>query len=555
MMVHDMMSKRLTHSASSLISPTTLACARAVFALLLCIALLYPAITCARTATPPTSPEDAYPELFQAVQSSRLFDDQKYFVDMLPLRDPARLSADYLAQRQLAGFDLAAFVSDNFQPPTPAPNTPALAAAPLPAHIDALWPVLSRQHSQPPAHSSLLPLTHPYVVPGGRFGELYYWDSYFTMLGLHESGQGERARSMLQNFAELIDRYGHIPNGTRSYYLSRSQPPFFSYMVELEAERSGDAQTYARYLPQLRAEYAYWMQDAAQLAPGQAARHVVRMPDGSLLNRYWDARDTPRPESYMQDLQTAAQAAPRPAAEVYRDLRAGAESGWDFSSRWLGDRRHLHSIRTTAIVAIDLNSLLHHLERTVARACQQAGQADCANDFEQRAQARAAAINRYLWSRHGYYADYDLQQGRTSEQLTAAAAYPLFAGIASVRRARRVASALRSHLLEPGGLLTTTLQTGQQWDAPNAWAPLQWIAVAGLRRYGQQQLAADIAHNFLSQVQALYAREHKLVEKYDARGLRGGGGGEYPLQDGFGWTNGVVRKLLTLYPEPQPAAP
>lgn len=547
-MVHDMMPRRLT-TASSLISPITVSFIRSLPGLLLVAALLCSAVITARANALPTSPEDAYPELFQEVQRSQLFADQKYFVDMLPVRDPAQLRRDYLAQRQHPDFDLAAFVRANFQPPPPPPSTPALAEAPLREHIDALWPALSRQQSQPAAHSSLLPLPHPYVVPGGRFGELYYWDSYFTMLGLYESGQGERARSMLQNFAYLIERYGHIPNGTRSYYLSRSQPPFFSYMVALEAEHSGDARTYARYLPQLRAEYDYWMRDADLLAPGQASRHVVRMPDGSVLNRYWDARDTPRPESYAQDLQTAAQAGTRPAAEVYRDLRAGAESGWDFSSRWLGDRKQLHSIRTTAIIPVDLNSLLHHLETTLAYACRQTTQADCAADYQQRADARAAAINRYLWSQHGYYADYDWQLGSTSEQLTAAAAYPLFAGIATTRRAKQVARALSRQLLEPGGLVTTALQTGQQWDAPNAWAPLQWIAVDGLRRYGREQLAAAIAHNFLNQVQGLYAREHKLVEKYDARGLRGGGGGEYPLQDGFGWTNGVVLKLLTLYPD------
>jgi alpha,alpha-trehalase len=468
------------------------------------------------------------------------------------LREPAHISADYLAQRGQAGFDLLAFVHANFQPPPPPPATPALADAPLQAHIDALWPALSRQQPRLPAHSSLLPLPHPYVVPGGRFGELYYWDSYFTMLGLYQSGQGERARAMLQNFAYLIDSYGHIPNGTRSYYLSRSQPPFFSWMVELEAEHSGDASTYVRYLPQLRAEYAYWMAGADSVAAGAASRHVVRLRDGSLLNRYWDARDTPRPESYLQDVETAQQASDRPASEVWRDLRAGAESGWDFSSRWLGDRKQLHTIRTTAIVPIDLNSLLHHLETTLAHACRLAESPDCGNDYQQRADARAAAINRHLWNRHGYYADYDWQQQVLSDQLSAAAAYPLFAGIATPRRARQVAKALRNQLLEPGGLVTTALQTGQQWDAPNAWAPLQWIAVSGLRRYDQQSLAADVAGNFLAQVQALYAREHKLVEKYDARGLRGGGGGEYPLQDGFGWTNGVVLKLLALYPQAAP---
>src|SRR5690606_10389398 len=128
--------------------------------------------------------------------------------------------------------------------------------------------------------------------------------------------------------------------------------------------------------------------------------------------------------------------------------------------------------------------------------------------------------------------------------LTAAALTPLFVGIASRERAARTAVVVRARLLRPGGLATTIVDTGQQWDAPNAWAPLQWIAVSGLRRYGEEALAREIAGNFLGNVRAVFERERKLVEKYDADGPRGGGGGEYPLQDGFGWSNGVVRKLL-----------
>lgn len=143
-------------------------------------------------------------------------------------------------------------------------------------HIDLLWPKLVRSQNHVPPYSSLLSLPHPYVVPGGRFREVYYWDSYFTMLGLVKSGQTTLSRQMLDNFAYLIDTYGHIPNGNRSYYLSRSQPPFFSYMVELQAGVEGQA-VYQRYLPQLQKEYAYWMQGSDDVQPGQAARHVVRL--------------------------------------------------------------------------------------------------------------------------------------------------------------------------------------------------------------------------------------------------------------------------------------
>ncbi|MEE7547848.1 alpha,alpha-trehalase, partial [Xanthomonas sp. Kuri4-1] len=324
--------------------------------------------TASRTVRAPTpqTPDLAYPELFQAVQQQALFDDQKHFVDALPLRDPALINADYLAQRGRPGFDLGRFVAANFEESPPVETGAIRQDTGLREHIDALWPKLVRSQPQVPPHSSLLALPHPYVVPGGRFREVYYWDSYFTMLGLVESGETERSRQMLDNFAYLIDTYGHIPNGNRSYYLSRSQPPFFSYMVELQARVEGDA-AYRRYLPQLQKEYAYWMDGADGLAPGHAARHVVKLDDGSVLNRYWDERDTPRQEAWLHDTRTAAEARDRPAAEVYRDLRAGAESGWDYSSRWLGDRQTLSTIRTTAIVPIDLNSLLYHLESTLAQ--------------------------------------------------------------------------------------------------------------------------------------------------------------------------------------------
>ncbi|WP_115529783.1 alpha,alpha-trehalase TreA [Xanthomonas campestris] len=524
------------------------------------------AVVSAPAPTPPT-PDLAYPELFQAVQRGELFDDQKHFVDFLPLRDPALINADYLAQHEHAGFDLRKFVDANFEESPPVQTDAIRQDTALREHIDALWPKLVRSQTNVPAHSSLLALPHPYVVPGGRFREVYYWDSYFTMLGLVKSGETTLSRQMLDNFAYLIDTYGHIPNGNRTYYLSRSQPPFFSYMVELQAGVEGET-VYQRYLPQLQKEYAYWMQGGDDLQPGQAARHVVSLADGSVLNRYWDERDPPRPEAWLHDTRTAAEAHDRPAADVYRDLRAGAESGWDYTSRWLADGKTLSTIRTTAIVPIDLNSLLYHLERTLAQACAHTGTA-CSQDYAALAQQRKQAIDAHLWNAAGYYADYDWQTRTLSNQVTAAALYPLFAGLASDDHAKRTATSVRARLLRPGGLATTALKTGQQWDEPNGWAPLQWVAVDGLRRYGEDGLARTIGERFLTQVQALFAREHKLVEKYglDADAA-GGGGGEYALQDGFGWTNGVTLMLLNLYPsqgaiqapaktkrKPEPAAP
>ncbi|KGB90833.1 trehalase family protein [Burkholderia multivorans] len=501
----------------------------------------------AATLLPP--PSQLYGDLFVAVQTAQLYPDQKTFVDATPDTDPATIMQLYQQQKSQPGFSLKAFVDQHFTPPaqggvTPPPNQT------LREHIDWLWPQLTRTTPTAPPYSSLIPMPKPYVVPGGRFREGYYWDTYFTMLGLQVSGREDLVDDMLDNFAHLIDTVGHIPNGNRTYYASRSQPPFFAYMVTLAAQAEGD-KVYQKYLPALRKEYAYWMQGESTTARGQAARHVVAMPDGAVLNRYWDASDTPRDESYLEDVTTAKAASGRAANDVYRDLRAGAESGWDYSSRWLGDGKTLATIRTTSIVPVDLNSLMFHLERTIVKGCTVTHDVGCVIDFSGRAARRALAINRWLWNRGGYYGDYDWQLRKPRDGVTAAALYPLFAGVAWPERAKATAREVRKTLLQPGGLATTTETTGQQWDAPNGWAPLQWIAIEGLRRYGEPALAKDIGTRFLADVKHVYATEGKLVEKYvvEGAGQGGGGGGEYPLQDGFGWTNGVTLKLLEMYGE------
>lgn len=492
------------------------------------------------------TPADRYQELFVDVQMKRVFADSKTFVDCAPQGEPERILVLYHEQRGQPGFDLAAFVHAHFEAPVVhASHYVSMPGQPLRDHIDGLWDVLTRRPNLHPPKSSLLPLPNSYVVPGGRFTELYYWDSYFTMLGLAESGRHDLLHCMASNFAYLIDAYGHVPNGNRTYYLSRSQPPVFALMVGL-FEQHGVDEAIA-WLPQLCKEYDYWMEGAEALRPGDAHRHCVRLDEGSLLNRYWDDRDTPREESYLEDVLTA-RASTRPRAHVYRDLRAGAASGWDFSSRWCDDGK-LETIRTTAILPVDLNAFLYYLERQIAELSRADGQYKQADAFDARAQSRRDAINKLLWNEEvGSFLDYDWQRRRPRESINAAASVPLYVGLATRDQAMCVAEALRTHLMAQGGLAATVTESGQQWDKPNGWAPLQWLAISGLRRYGQHGLAEDIAHRWLQTVGSLYERESKLVEKYvltmSPDGVVGGGGGEYPLQDGFGWTNGVTRRLL-----------
>jgi alpha,alpha-trehalase len=495
----------------------------------------------------PPPPDQLYGDLFVAVQTAQIFDDQKTFVDALPIGDPATIVQQYDAHKNDPGFSLKDFVGANFTPPSEPVITPP-AGQSLRDHINWLWPALTRTTTSAPPYSSLIPVPKPYVVPGGRFREGYYWDTYFTMLGLQESGNENLVDDMLDNFAFMIDTYGHIPNGNRTYYLSRSQPPFFSYMVELAANLEG-GRIYQKYLPEMRKEYAYWMQGASTTKPGEATRNVVVLPDHTVLNRYWDALDTPRDESYYEDVQTAQQATGRKPADVYRDLRATAESGWDFSSRWFGDNANLTTVRTTSIIPVDLNSLMFHLETTIARGCAETRDFGCVAQFIGKAAKRAEGINRYLWNNNGYYGDYDWQLAKPRNNPTPAMLYPLFAGVAWPERAQKTANTVQAILLKPGGLSTSTFDTSQQWDAPNGWAPLHWIAIEGLKRYGRPDLAKAIGTRFLADVNNVYSTDRKLVEKYvvEGSGTGGGGGGEYPLQDGFGWTNGVTLKLLDLY--------
>ncbi|MBI5916567.1 MAG: alpha,alpha-trehalase TreF [Bacteroidetes bacterium] len=480
-------------------------------------------------------------ELFEAVQMQGIFPDGKTFPDCLPKSDLPAIVSRFEQEENQPGFDLKKFVEKHFtEPPTVGSGFVSDTARPPEQHIHALWDVLTRQPDAGQVQGSLLPLPHPFVVPGGRFREVYYWDSYFTMLGLRASGRWDLIENMVENFAYLIARYGFIPNGNRSYYLGRSQPPFFSLMVKLLSEEKGEA-VLVKNAYRLKAEYVFWMAGVDTLKEEYAAhRRVVNLPGGTFLNRYWDRYETPRPESYREDVELSNQSA-QPAAQLYRNLRAAAESGWDFSSRWLNDQNEFASIRTTDIVPVDLNCLLVHLEEMVAAACRLNGDFDRAENLQQAATRRRAAILAYCWDEEeGFFFDFNFVKKKRTAKRTLAAAFPLFFNIATQPQAEKVAVLLERDFLKPGGLTTTLDHTGQQWDAPNGWAPLQWMAYFGLKNYGLTALADKVKTAWLNTNRRVYEQTGKMTEKYDVFNENAGaGGGEYPNQDGFGWTNGV----------------
>ena len=527
--------------------------------LLFAVSVACTATTCTTSQTSSNLPQPAFYDpahdlgsLFQAVQLSGVFPDSKTFVDARPLFPPSVIAARYDSARHAPGFDLQAFVARQFELPRPVGEGVALSASrarTMEDHIRALWPILTRQPDSADAQSSLIPLPHPYVVPGGRFREVYYWDSYFTMLGLVASGRTDLVRSMLDNFAYLVETIGHIPNGNRTYYLSRSQPPFFAAMVGLYATATDTTQA-LRYLDALEAEHAFWMDGAERLAPGEAYARVVRLPDGSLLNRYWDDRAEPRPESYRPDYELA-QALPGAQREAfYRNVRATAESGWDFSSRWMRDPKDLRTLVTTELVPVDLNSLLYHAEVTIAalrRVRGRTGDGAVAERFARAGESRRRALLTAAYdSTTGFF--YDVRwrtDARVTDRPSIAAAAPLYFGIATPEQGRAVAARLERDFLKPGGFVPTLIASGQQWDAPNGWAPLEWLAIEGVRRYGRADLANRARDRWLALNRRTYQATGKMTEKYDVVDLhRRAGGGEYPTQDGFGWTNGVALALV-----------
>ncbi|MBO0329909.1 trehalase family glycosidase [[Muricauda] lutisoli] len=507
-------------------------------------------VACKQSETTKKEPIGLYEtELFKAVQMSGVFEDSKTFVDLVPKKDIATLEEEYLNTKDNQGFRLDSFVLKNFENKSLEGLQFKLDTTKnMYEHISNMWDILKRSPDSVIANSSRIALPYNYVVPGGRFQEIYYWDSYFTLEGLMVDGEEEVAQGMVNNFAFLIDSLGFIPNGTRDYYKTRSQPPYFSLMVDAIAH---DNETLLlEYLPQMTKEYNYWM-DGAEVGDSlNPTKRVVNLGDGHTLNRYWDAGNTPRPESYKEDYLLAENLeSDSLKQQLYKNLRSAAASGWDFSSRWFGEAGGLASTETISILPVDLNCLLYFMEKTIAKAHGLKGDEASQQRYLALAETRAAVIQAYFWNEtEGFYFDYNVEDNSMTPQLTLAGVTPLFFEIATPDQAAKVKDVIMNTFLKEGGLVTTLEHSGQQWDAPNGWAPLQWLAVNGLLNYGYVDEAKEIMTRWLTLNEKVYANTGKMMEKYNVEDLSLlSGGGEYPTQDGFGWTNGVAlgfKKIL-----------
>jgi alpha,alpha-trehalase len=313
-------------------------------------------------------------------------------------------------------------------------------------------------------------------------------------------------------------------------------------MVRLLAEHKG-REVLTKYKSALLKEYRFWVPTDEEFSThkqGNILRRYVYLGNDLALNRYWDAFETPRPESYREDVELALTSM-QPSPQLYRNIRAAAESGWDFSSRWFGDRTGFAGICTTDILPVDLNCLLWHLEDTLLGAYKIDGERRAIREFEQLCDWRKESINHYCWDEmDGFYLDFNFKKGMRTSYRTLAAMYPLYFKLATQAQSDMVAEIIENDFLKPGGLTTTLLETGQQWDAPNGWAPLQWMAYIGLKNYGHDRLANEVRSRWLNTVESVYQKTGKMTEKYNVfNDAAHAGGGEYENQDGFGWTNGV----------------
>eukprot|EP00879_Flechtneria_rotunda_P008702 GHRR01009116.1.p1 GENE.GHRR01009116.1~~GHRR01009116.1.p1 ORF type:complete len:560 (+),score=184.24 GHRR01009116.1:304-1983(+) len=386
--------------------------------------------------------------LLVAIQDRHLYNDSKTAVDLVLKESPAEVAAAYrnfTAQASDSGTNstsssnvnkemLQAFVNQTMDPagsdliqcqaPDWQPNPPNfllnLAAAAgnnttggdtnasdyrqFGLAVHGLWGLLCRQVSPnvsaAPELHSLLPLPNRTIVPGDRFRETYYWDSYWIIRGLLVSGMQDTAAGLIGNLMAMLERVGHVPNGARVYYLNRSQPPLLSAMVRSVYEASpGAAQLplLRRALPLLIVEHHYWTNSPKAVK--------VRDTNGTVhsLSRYWAEWYQPRPESYREDAAQARNITGTSstnntrAAQLYHELASGAESGWDYSSRWFADNKTISTIRTTQIIPADLNAWLYQMERNIAWAANLTGNATTYDSFNSAAAARKKAIDALLW--------------------------------------------------------------------------------------------------------------------------------------------------------------
>ncbi|MED6145895.1 hypothetical protein PIB30_029379 [Stylosanthes scabra] len=435
--------------------------------------------------------------------------------------------------------------------------------------VHSLWRNLSRKVSieveKNPQLHTLLHLANPVVIPGSRFREVYYWDSYWVIRGLLVSKMHKTATAIVMNLVSLIEKYGFVLNGARQYYTNRSQPPLLSAMIYEIYRSTGDIELVKRCLPALLKEHAFWNSDIHRVTIVDAQGHSHN------LNRYQAMWNKPRPESSTMDKKAASKFLNISEKQhFYRDIASAAESGWDFSTRWMRDPPDYSTLATTSVVPVDLNAYLLGMELNIAFFAKAIGDRTTTKRFTELSDVRKKAINSVFWSANKkQWLDYWLNNGtcevtqvweakHQNKSVFASNFVPLWMEpfysddslVGSVVHALKT-----SGLIRAAGIATSLTDSGQQWDFPNGWAPLQHMLVEGLVKSGSKEarsLAEEIAIKWIRSNYVSFKKTGVMHEKLDVEKCgEYGGGGEYTPQTGFGWSNGVVLALLEEFGWPQ----
>ncbi|XP_031391278.1 probable trehalase isoform X2 [Punica granatum] len=542
-----------------------------------------------------TAPLITFLELLQdaalATFGSKDF-DPKFYIDLslrfsLPVVEKAFNSLPKSRNGTVPPADLEGFIAKYFRSPgedlvvvhppdyvpepegfLPKVKHPGVRAWALEIH--ALWKNLSRGVSssvrdQPELHT-LLPLPEQFVIPGSRFREVYYWDSYWVIRGLLASKMYETAKGIVTNLIYLLDTYGHVLNGARVYYTNRSEPPLLSAMVRAIYSRTHDINLVKKAIPVLLKEHGFWTSGVHQIVVRDA--HA----ESHCLSRYYAMWDKPRPESSTIDKESASNISNgAEKRQFYREVASTAESGWDFSTRWMRNPKDITTLKTTSILPVDLNAYILGMELDISFLAKVAGNHSVTKHFLEVSKAREKAIRAIFWNEtKGQWFDYWIndhssckegrlyEDGKQNQAVFASNFIPLWIKPfnSDEKLMDKVLRSLKSSgLLCHAGIATSLTNSGQQWDFPNGWAPIQHMIVEGLALSGSSDaklLAEEIATRWIRTNFATYKKMGVMHEKYNVEKCGDyGGGGEYVPQTGFGWSNGVVLAFLEEFGWPQ----
>lgn len=345
--------------------------------------------------------------------------------------------------------------------------------------VNNIWPLLGRKMTADVAANpdlySVIPIDNPVIVPGGRFREFYYWDSYWVIKGLLISEMFVTAKGMLENFGSLVDRFGFIPNGGRIYYLGRSQPPLYIPMVEEYFDATQDKQFITDNIAFMEKEFNFWLTNRTLVV------------NGFRLGAYGENTLGPRPESYREDIATAANVASAADKQIhYSQIKAAAESGMDFSSRWCidGDTNlgTLADLQTRSIVPVDLNAYLFHNAKVLARFYKLLGQTDKVKQYNKIAKQWKAAITAVFWDEDvGIWLDWDLVNNHRRNYFVASNLVPLWAKAYDNSNKVAISAKVINYITQqglkrhPGGIPNSLQLSDEQWDFPNIWPPMMVI--------------------------------------------------------------------------------